>query len=55
MYLLPGFKVKITNESKDICFTYMLKGDINGDGEINSADLLKLRQIFRINSLNEYI
>lgn len=52
-FIATGFKVKITNESKETSFTYMLKGDINGDGEINSADLLKLRQhLLGINSLN---
>ena len=37
--IATGDKIEVTSGEYSQTFTYLLKGDINGDGEINSADL----------------
>ena len=39
-----GSKVTISNDSGSKTYDYVLYGDLTGDGEINSADLLQLRK-----------
>lgn len=39
-----GYTIEISNGSGKMTYTYVMYGDLNGDGEINSADLLKMRQ-----------
>ena len=39
-----GNRINVTNGTDNSIYTYVLFGDLTGDGEINSADLLKMRQ-----------
>lgn len=39
-----GFNVEVSNKYGKISYTYVLYGDLSSDGEIDSADLLKMRQ-----------
>ena len=51
-----GSKIKIINDSQEIIaqYTVVLYGDINGDGKINSVDLLVLqRHILEIQTIEE--
>ena len=51
-----GSKIKIINDSQEIIaqYTIVLYGDINGDGKINSVDLLVLqRHILEIQTIEE--
>lgn len=42
--LVTGDKVTVTSGSDSKTYTVVVYGDVNGDGKINSGDLLKLRQ-----------
>ena len=52
-----GNRINVTNGTDNSIYTYVLFGDLTGDGEINSADLLKMRQhLLGISTLNnEYL
>ena len=39
-----GMKIECINGNQNEVYEYVLMGDVNGDGIINSADLLKVRQ-----------
>lgn len=51
--IATGDTIKITNEGNVTEYKYVMYGDLSGDGEINSADLLKMRQhLLGTNKLN---
>lgn len=39
-----GYVIEISNSYGNSSYTYVMYGDLSGDGDINSADLLKMRQ-----------
>ena len=48
-----GYTIEVSNNDGNITYTYVMFGDLTGDGEINSADLLKMRQyLLGTNQLN---
>ena len=52
--IATGDTIKITNNEKITEYKYVMYGDLSGDGEINSADLLKMRQhLLGTNKLKE--
>ena len=40
--MTTGMKVKIETELENVEYIFIVEGDINGDGKVNSVDLLKL-------------
>ncbi len=52
-----GYTIDITDGTNQSTFKYVMYGDLNGDGEVNSADLLSMRQhLLGTNSLkNEFL
>ena len=48
-YIYTGSKVSILNNgSTEATYTNIVRGDTSGDGIVNSADMLQLRQIVLI-------
>ena len=42
--IATGYTIEMSNKYGNISYIYVLYGDLSGDGEIDSADLLKMRQ-----------